>query len=145
MLSQRSIQKRKATSLPSWPKFSNTCRAFPFHVVVLQMTATKCTTKCITQVPHSSFPGEQPLLFSLNLLFRGVLVEQKTINSVFAVLSPLTKKRLNVFFHLCSRFDIETCKNFECDYLQSSTSYGSLEHGGKDCGQWSASFFKLSD
>ena len=132
----RSIQKRNATSLLSWPKFSNTRRAFPFHVVVLQMTATKCKT----QVPHSRSPGEQPLFYSVNLLFRGVLVEQKTINSEFAVFSPLTKKRLNVLFHLCSRFDIETCKNCECDFLQSSTSYGSLQHRGKDCGQWSANF-----
>ena len=59
---------------------------------------------------------------------------------MFAVFSSLAKKKVNVFFHLCPRFDIETCKNCECDYLQSSTSYASLQYVGKDCGQWSANF-----
>ena len=56
---------------------------------------------------------------------------------MFAVFA---KERLNVFFHLCHRFDIETCKNCECDYLQSSSSYAYLQYGGKNCGQWSANF-----
>ena len=45
-----------------------------------------------------------------------------------------------MFFHLCPRFDIEACKSCECDYLQYSTSYGTLQYGGKDCGHWSANF-----
>jgi len=32
------------------------------------------------------------------------------------------------------------CKNCECDYFQSSTSYASLQYGKKDCGHWSANF-----
>ena len=32
------------------------------------------------------------------------------------------------------------CKSCECDYVQSSTSYGSLQYGGKDCSHWSANY-----
>ena len=73
--------------------------------------------------------------------FSRGLLRTKTIDSVFAVFSRLTNERLkiNVFFHVCPRFDIETCKKSECDYLQSPTSHGSLQFGGKDCGQWNAS------
>ena len=74
--------------------------------------------------------------------FSRGLLRTKTIDSVFAVFSRLTNERLkiNVFFHVCPRFDIETCKKSECDSLQSPTSHGSLQFGGKDCGQWNASF-----
>ena len=86
--------------------------------------------------------------FILSLLFGSVAVvvclsSNRNIKApilCFAVFSRLTKKKLNLFFDLCSRFDIEICKTCECDYIQSSTSYGSLQNGKKDCGHWSANF-----
>ena len=45
---------------------------------------------------------------------------------------------INLLFPFAPRFEIEECKDCECDHLQYTNSYNKLKSGDKHCGRVSA-------
>lgn len=47
------------------------------------------------------------------------------------------------FFFFCFRFEVEECKNCECDYFQTSSSYTFLKSGSKSCGRYTPNYLEF--